>query len=244
MGKFSVIRSPVVSTITTFTSNSTLKLSVASVGHVNSRGKIMYLCMALGVSRWKGRGEVGVGTLAHRCLLEISISTALALQLQTGVHIFNDPPRYGRKIPSQMALSTRMRPDAGALWRATYSGMDMFRHTSPSAIWMFWISVASLAYPSKHPHVSTRTSCSSIDLIGASDIFKVISPVNGFVIEQTDVCSNPSTAKSGTAARSFKFSSDAGLHQKRRWKKEKGGNRHTDTNRQYAIQVPRKYTHG
>jgi hypothetical protein len=51
-----------------------LKLSVASVGHVNSRGKIMYLCMALGVSRWKGRGEVGVGTLAHRCLLEISIS--------------------------------------------------------------------------------------------------------------------------------------------------------------------------
>ena len=45
-----------------------------------------------------------------------------------------------------------------------YSGIAHPRQTSPSAIWMFWISVASRVSPSESRHVSIRTSCSSIDL--------------------------------------------------------------------------------
>lgn len=47
-------------------------------------------------------------------------------------------------------------------------GICTFGQTFPSAICIFCISVASREYPSAHPHVSTRTSWISIDLIATS----------------------------------------------------------------------------
>jgi hypothetical protein len=49
------------------------------------------------------------------------------------------------------------------------------------------------------PHVSTRTSCSSIDLILRSAFSIQISPVNGCVIEHVAENSLPDTRKPGTA---------------------------------------------
>lgn len=37
--------------------------------------------------------------------------------------------------------------------KTMYIGSQMFWQTSPPAIWIFWMSVASRDYPSAHPHV-------------------------------------------------------------------------------------------
>ena len=53
------------------------------------------------------------------------------------------------------------------------------------------------------PHVSTRTSCNSIDLIGASDRMTDISPVKGLMIEHVARSIFPVTCDGGRQVRPF-----------------------------------------
>mmetsp|Transcript_5150 Transcript_5150/g.17296 ORF Transcript_5150/g.17296 Transcript_5150/m.17296 type:complete len:238 (+) Transcript_5150:248-961(+) len=77
-------------------------------------------------------------------------------------------------------------------------GMAMPLAGSPSAIWMFWISVASLFSWASVLTVSTRTSCSSMDLMGASLSSTTISPVKGRLMGHTLLCSLPEILKRGS----------------------------------------------
>ena len=79
-------------------------------------------------------------------------------------------------------------------------GMTRLRQTSPSAIWMFWISVASRAVLplSGWRTVSDRTSWSSMDLTLAWDSSTTNSPVNGRLMGQDWRWSLPETLKPGS----------------------------------------------
>lgn len=73
----------------------------------------------------------------------------------------------------------------------------------PSANWIFWISVASLEYPSAQPHVSTRTNCISIDLIATSVWWTVTVPVKAFVTQNSVASKRPVIRNLGIVIRSF-----------------------------------------
>ena len=89
-------------------------------------------------------------------------------------------------------------------------GMDSPRQTSPSAIWMFCTSVASLAIPSVHPHVSTLTNWSSIDLILASHDSTINFPLKGSSMAQFIDQSCPLTLNLGTLSLLLTFLNDSG----------------------------------
>mmetsp|Transcript_48994 Transcript_48994/g.135906 ORF Transcript_48994/g.135906 Transcript_48994/m.135906 type:complete len:217 (-) Transcript_48994:203-853(-) len=96
------------------------------------------------------------------------------------------------------------------------TGIGQPWHTEPSAIWMFWISVASRACPSAYAHVSTRTSCSSIDLIVAEHSSTVTEPVSGCCMLQTFESIWPVILNVGMRERADlrTFSSDSGTIEK------------------------------
>ena len=78
-----------------------------------------------------------------------------------------------------------------------YRGMAIPWQMSPSPIWMFWISVASLEYPSAQPHVSTRTSWMSMERMGAFARSTTTIPVKGWVMQHLSESRLPQMRKSG-----------------------------------------------
>ena len=95
-----------------------------------------------------------------------------------------------------------------------YKGIARFRHGVPSQICRFWISVASLAGAAPTGViVSTRTNCSSIDVILDAASSTVISPVKGALSEQFVRLKRPRTENFGIVARDvfLTFSKDSGL---------------------------------
>ncbi len=95
-----------------------------------------------------------------------------------------------------------------------YSGMARFLQTVPSPICRFWISVLSRATcaPLAAVMVSTRTSCSSMDLMGVTLSTTVTSPVKGALREQLVLLRRPRIVNAGMVdtLADFTFSSRSG----------------------------------